>query len=407
MRFAAIRAWEPIRPSTTSCEETMLEKALVGDRRYWWWIGLLLGVILIGVLSYLRQLSVGLGVTGLSRDVTWGFYIAQFTFLVGVAASAVMVVLPYYLHDFKAFAKMTILGEFLAISAVIMCVLFIFVDMGQPGRVVNVLLYPTPHSLMFWDMTVLMGYLVLNVVISHVTLNAERSGVAPPRWIRPVIILSIPWAISIHTVTAFLYSGLAARPFWMTAILAPRFLASAFASGPALLILMALMLRKLTGFDPGQRALGKLAVIAAYAMVANVFFILMEVFTAFYSNIPEHMLHFRFLFGGLEGQATLVPWMWASATLAVLALVLLVNPRTRNRDGFLVIGCCAVFASIWIDKGLGMIVAGFVPTPLGHVAGYSPSAVELLISLGVYGIGALLVTMLYKIAISVRRELAA
>ncbi len=385
----------------------MLEKALVGDRRYWRWVGLLLVVIAIGVFSYLRQLASGLGVTGLGRDVTWGFYIAQFTFLVGVAASAVMVVLPYYLHDFKAFAKMTILGEFLAVSAVAMCVLFIFVDMGQPSRVMNVLLYPTPHSLMFWDMTVLMGYLVLNALISHVTLNAERSGVAPPRWIRPVIILSIPWAVSIHTVTAFLYSGLAARPFWMTAILAPRFLASAFASGPALLILITLILRRLTGFDPGRRAVDKLSVIVAYAMLANVFFILMEVFTAFYSNIPEHVMHFRFLFGGLDGQATLVPWMWASVLLALLALVLLVNPGTRRREVFLVIGCCAVFASIWIDKGLGMVVAGFIPTPLGHVASYSPTAVELLISLGVYAIGGLVLTVLYKIAVSVRREAAA
>ncbi len=197
----------------------MLEKALVGSRGYWRWLMVLGAVIVLGVIAYLRQFAFGLGVTGLSRDVTWGLYIAQFTFLVGVAASAVMVVLPYYLHDFKTFGKLTILGEFLAISAVTMCMLFIFVDMGQPTRVLNVMLYPTPHSLMFWDMVSLMGYLVLNTLISHVTLGAERNGIAPPRWIKPIIILSIPWAVSIHTVTAFLYSGLAARPFWMTAIL--------------------------------------------------------------------------------------------------------------------------------------------------------------------------------------------
>ncbi|HLB35502.1 MAG TPA: NrfD/PsrC family molybdoenzyme membrane anchor subunit, partial [Gemmatimonadales bacterium] len=207
-----------------------LEKALVGNRRYWSWIGALLVVIVLGVLSYLRQLQFGLGVTGLSRDVTWGLYIAQFTFLVGVAASAVVVVLPYYLHNFRAFGKITILGELLAISAVTMCLLFIFVDMGQPGRVLNVLLYPTPDSIMFWDMVVLAVYLLLNAVIAGITLGAERKDVPPPRWIMPVIILSIPWAVSIHTVTAFLYSGLPGRHLWLTALLAPRFLASAFAS---------------------------------------------------------------------------------------------------------------------------------------------------------------------------------
>ena len=204
----------------------MFEKALVGTQRYWIWILLLLAVIGLGFFAYLEQLSQGLGITGMSRDVTWGLYIAQFTFFVGVAASAVMVVLPYYLHNYKAFGKVTILGEFLAISAVVMCGLFIFVDMGQPTRVLNVLLYPTLNSPMFWDSVSLGGYLLLNAIIALVTLSSEQKGIAPPKWIKPVILISIPWAISIHTVTAFLYSGLPGRSFWLTAILAPRFLAS-------------------------------------------------------------------------------------------------------------------------------------------------------------------------------------
>lgn len=385
----------------------MLEKALVGGRGYWRWVTLLLGLIALGVIFYMRQFALGLGITGLSRDVTWGLYIAQFTFLVGVAASAVMVVLPYYLHDWKAFSKLTILGEFLAIAAVTMCMLFIFVDMGQPTRVLNVMLYPTPHSLMFWDMVSLSGYLVLNVLISHVTLGAERKGIPPPHWIKPIIVLSIPWAISIHTVTAFLYSGLAARPFWMTAILAPRFLASAFSSGPALLILMCLILRKITRFDAGNEPIQKLALIATYAMCANVFFVLMELFTALYGGIPEHIEHFEFLFLGLNGRTTLVPWTWAAEALAVTALVLLLNPRTRRRESTLTVACIAVFFSIWIEKGLGMIVTGFVPSPLGKVTSYSPTAPELLISLGIYAGGLLLITIFYKIALSVRAEVAA
>ena len=385
----------------------MLEKALVGGRGYWRWILALGVVIALGLVSYLRQFAFGLGITGLSRDVTWGLYIAQFTFLVGVAASAVMVVLPYYLHNFKMFGKLTILGEFLAISAVTMCMLFIFVDMGQPTRVLNVMLYPTPHSLMFWDMVSLSGYLVLNVVISHVTLAAERNSVPPPSWIRPVIILSIPWAVSIHTVTAFLYSGLAARPFWMTAILAPRFLASAFSAGPALLILFCLVLRRVTRFDAGREPIQRLAIIVTYAMLINVFFVLMELFTALYSNIPEDVEHFKFLFVGLEGNTTLVPWMWASAVLSVVALVLLVNPRTRHDERTLAAACVAVFLGLWIEKGLGLIIAGFEPSPLGAVTAYTPTVPEISITLGIYAFGLLLITLLYKIALSVRGETAA
>jgi Ni/Fe-hydrogenase subunit HybB-like protein len=382
----------------------MFEKALTGDRRYWGWVVFLLAVIGVGSVCYLRQLQVGLTITGLSRDVTWGFYIAQMTFLVGVAASAVMVVLPYYLHDFKAFGKITILGEFLAISAVSMCILFVLVDLGQPGRMFNMVLHPSPRSVLFWDMVVLSGYFFLNAVIAHVSLKAERKGEAPPSWIKPVILLSIPWAISIHTVTAFIYSGLAARPFWMTAILAPRFLASAFCSGPSLLILFCLILRRFTRFDAGARAIRQLAIIVTYAMLTNIFFVAMELFTAFYSNIPEHMHHFQYLYVGLEGHAELVPWMWTSAVLALASLSVLLRSSLRERMGWLAAACVAVVISMWIEKGLGMIVTGFVPSPLGHVTAYIPTAPELGISFGIFGIGALMVTMLYKVALSVRGE---
>jgi molybdopterin-containing oxidoreductase family membrane subunit len=385
----------------------MFEKAVVGGRRYWVWVLCLLVIMGIAMLAYLRQLSVGLVITGLSRDVTWGLYIAQFTFLVGVAASAVMVVLPYYLHDFKAFGRITILGEFLAISAVTMCMLFIFVDMGQPTRVLNVMLYPTPSSMMFWDMMSLGGYLLLNGVIALVTLSAERKRMAPPAWIRPVILLSIPWAVSIHTVTAFLYNGLPGRSFWLTAILAPRFLASAFAAGPALLILLCLAMRRLTSFDAGREPIRKLAVIVTYAMLLNVFFILLELFTALYSQIPEHVEHFEYLYLGLHGQATLAPWMWTSSVLAVVSLVLLLLPSMPRREPVLAATCVMVFASLWIDKGLGLIVGGFVPSPLGAVTRYVPSVPEVLIVLGIWALGFLMVTVFYKIALSVREEVAA
>jgi molybdopterin-containing oxidoreductase family membrane subunit len=380
----------------------MLEKAMVGSRRYWRWIAFLLLLIAIGGACYLSQLKNGLVITGLSRDVAWGLYIAQFTFFVGVAASAVMVVLPYYLHDVRQFQKVTILGELLAVSSVTMCMLFILVDMGQPARVLNVLRYPTLHSIMFWDMVSLGGYLLLNAVISVVMLTSERNGVPAPRWIKPVVILSIPWAVSIHTVTAFLYSGLPGRTFWLTAILAPRFLASAFASGPALLILLCLLLRRMTSFDAGQEAIRKLGVIVAYAMSISVFFVLLELFTVFYSRIPEEMEHFRYLFVGLDGERHLAPWMWISVAAAIVALVLLLVPRLRERETLLATAAVLVFVSLWIEKGLGLIVGGFVPSPLGSVTRYSPTAPEWAIVLGVWAIGALMITVFYKITVSVR-----
>jgi molybdopterin-containing oxidoreductase family membrane subunit len=385
----------------------MLEAAFRGGKRYWGLLGAWLVLILLGLYSWGIQFTEGLTVTGMSQDVTWGIYIAQFTFLVGVAASAVMVVLPYYLHNYKTFGKMVILGEGLAISAVIMCMLFIFVDMGQPTRVTNVFLHPTLNSMMFWDSLALSGYLLLNVVIGAVTFDAEAKEGPPPGWIKPVIILSIPWAVSIHTVTAFLYSGLEARSFWMTAILAPRFLASAFSSGPSLLIILALILRRFTKFDPGEEAIRKLAVIVAYAMTVNVFFVSVEFFTALYSDMPHHTHAFEYLYVGLHGHDALVPWMWTGAALTVTCVTLLLIPRVRNNLKILGFLCAGVILAIWIEKGVGMVVTGFVPNPLGRITDYAPSGVEIGVTVGIYAIGFLMLTLIYKIVVNVRERMLA
>lgn len=384
----------------------MLELAIKGGKKYWILIGGLLTVMGIAFGFWLWQLSFGLGITGMSRDVSWGFYIAQFTFLVGVAAGGVMVVLPYYLHDYKAFGRITILGEFLAIAAVIMCLLFIIADLGQPMRALNVLLYPTPGSVLFWDMIVLNVYLLLNIIVGWNVIEAERNNIKYPGWIKALAIFSIIWAPAIHTVTAFLYCGLPGRGFWLTAILAPRFLASAFAAGPALLILLCLIIRRVTKFDPGREQIQSLAKIVTYAIIINLFFFLCEVFVVFYSRIPGHMDHIKYLFFGLHGHGALVPWMWTAMAFMVTSIILLVNPVTRKNEAVLAFACVILFIGTWIDKGMGMISGGFVPNPLHHVVEYAPTIPEIIITLGVWATGFFVLTILFKIAITVKEEVS-
>ena len=385
----------------------MLELAIKGSKRYYGLLAVLAGIAGLGGVFWLWQLDFGLGITGMSRDVSWGFYIAQFTFLVGVAAGGVMVVLPYYLHDYKAFGRITILGEFLAIAAIVMCLMFITADLGQPMRMLNVIFYPTPNSILFWDMIVLNGYLFLNVVVGWNVLEAERNNTKYPSWVKVLVYISIPWAISIHTVTAYLYCGLPGRGFWLTAILAPRFLSSAFAAGPALLILLCLVVRKFTKFDPGREQIQTLAKIVTYALILNVFFFLCEIFVAFYSQIPEHMDHITYLFFGLHGHGALVPFMWTSMALMVLAIIMLVPPVFRANENLLAISCGMVFIGTWIDKGLGMISGGFVPNPLHEVSEYIPTIPELIITLGVWAAGFLVLTILFKITVGVKEEVGA
>jgi len=382
----------------------MIERALTGSKRYWGWIGTLVALSAIGSLTYLVQQFSGTEITGLSRDVSWGLFIANYTFFVGVAASAVMVVLPYYVHDYEAFGRIAVFGEFLAVAAIAIAGLFIFVDVGQPLRSFNLLLYPTPGSPLFWNTIILPVYMALNILIAWGALGAESKSVPPPGWIKPLIYISIPWAISIHTVTAFVYAGLPGRAFWNTAILAPRFLVSAFASGPALLIVMCIMIRRLTGFDPGKKALGQLGVIVAYSMILNLFFIVLEFFSSFYSSIPSHTHSLKYLFFGLEGHGMLVPWIWTSVALAVVGTVLLVVPGVRRNDTMLAAACILVFISLWIDKGLCLVVAGFIPSPMATITEYAPSLFEVIIAIGVWAMGFLILSILYKIAVSVKEE---
>jgi Ni/Fe-hydrogenase subunit HybB-like protein len=385
----------------------MLETALKGSKKYWVLVLVLFGLHGIGATAFIYQLTKGLTVTGMNRDVSWGIYIAQFTFLVGVAASAVMVVLPYYLHNVKEYAKVTILGEFLAVACVSMCLMFILVDLGKPMRALNVILHPTPNSVLFWDMVVLNGYLFLNIVIGWIVLSAERKEVPPPKWIKPVIYVSIPWAVSIHTVTAFLYAGLPGRHFWLTAIMAARFLGSAFASGPSLLILLCLIVRKFTNFDPGKKAIQTLAKTVLYAMIISIFFVILELFTAFYSQIPGHTHAFVYQFVGLHGHGALVPWTWAFAILAVIATLMLLCPPIRENEKTLAIACVMVFISLWIEKGVTLVITGFIPNPLEKITEYVPTIPELAITVGVWATGFLVLTILYKVAVSVKEELGA
>jgi molybdopterin-containing oxidoreductase family membrane subunit len=385
----------------------MLDKALKGSPTYWGWLVFLLAVVGAGFMAYLYQFQEGLKVTGMSRDVSWGFYIGQLTYFVGVAASGVMVVLPYYLHDYKAFGRITILGEFLAVASIIMCGLFVMVDLGNLPRMLNIVLYPNPTSILFWDMIVLNVYMLLNLVIGWNVLSAEKKGVSYSQWVKVLIYISIPWAFSIHTVTAFLYAGLPGRHYWLTAILAARFLSSAFCSGPAILILLCFIVRKFTKFDPGKEQIRTLASIVTYAMILNVFFFLLELFTAFYSQIPGHMHSIVYLFSGLEGHGKLVPWMWTAACFAVLALVLLIVPTSRRNENTLIVACLSVFISTWIDKGLGLVIGGFIPNPFEKVFEYWPTLPEMVISLGIWGMGIFVITVLYKITVSVKEEVAA
>jgi molybdopterin-containing oxidoreductase family membrane subunit len=383
----------------------MLELALKGSKRYYAWVAFLFVLIGIGSLAYLNQLMVGLKTTDMSRDVSWGFYISQLTYLVGLAASGVMIVLPRYFHNYKKNTHMVIFGEFMAIAACIMCLLFVVVDIGQPTRMMNLFLHPSPNSTLFWDAMVINGYLLLNLFVGWTCLTADRARLPHPKWLKPFIYTSIIWAFSIHTVTAFLYQGLPGRHYWLTAVLAARFLASAFCAGPAILLLVLKITEKVTTFQMPKDAVKTLVKIITYAMCINMFFFMLEIFTAFYSNLPGHMHPIVYLFAGAHGHSEMVPYMWAFIGFAFLSITLLVTPKLRENQKLLPWTLAILVIATWLDKGLGLVIGGFTPTPFNTITPYWPTGQELLVSMMIYAIGALIVTVLFKIATSVKEEM--
>jgi Ni/Fe-hydrogenase subunit HybB-like protein len=379
-----------------------LRIVLRGNLLYWLWIALLLSLIAAGAVAYVHQYREGLIATSMRDQVSWAFYIGNFTFLVGVAAAAVLLVIPAYVYEWRPIKEVVILGELLAIAAIVMCGLFVTVDVGRPDRLLH--LVPgigrlnVPSSLLAWDVVVLNGYLVLNfVIVTYLLFTLVRGKHPDKRFFLPLVLFSIPAAVGIHTVTAFLYNGLAARPFWNSAILAPRFLASAFCSGPAVLLILMQLLRRFTRFEIQDAAIWKVAELMAYAMGFNLFLLAAEVFKEYYSD-TEHLIHMRYMFTGVGGHDSIVPYMWAAVAASTVAFVLFVIPATRRNPWTLNFGCLLIYAGVYIEKGMGLVIPGLTPDTLGEIYEYVPSRTELWIAAGVFSVGFLLFTLMVKVA---------
>lgn len=378
-----------------------------GPREYWMWLGALAVVVAFGAWNYSQQLATGLVVTGMSDQVSWGFYISNFAFLVGIAAAAVLLVIPAYIFDRKDIKDVVLVGEGMAVAAVTMAILFVIADLGRPDRLWHMLpgigRFHWPVSLLAWDVLVLSVYLLLNLGIPFYVLFSHYRGKEPNfRLYFPFVVIAMFWAISIHTVTAFLFSANPARPFWHTSLLGPRFIASAFASGPALIIITLQIVRKVTSYHISQTVIDTLALIMTTALQISLFFVAAELFTDFY-NEGAHAASIHYLFLGLGGFDSLRVWIWLALALNLIAVAILMFHSTRRKTVLLNIACVLAFVGIWIEKGMGLVIPGFIPTPLGEIFEYVPTSVELGVAAGIWAFGILIFTLLAKAVIAIKQ----
>ncbi len=321
-----------------------------------------------------------------------------------MAAAAVMLVIPAYVYGNRPMRDVVLYGELLAVATIVMCLLFVMVDLGRPDRFWHLLpwigVFNFPASMLSWDVVALNGYLLINLHVCGYLLYMRYLGRKPAGWLyMPFVLLSIVWAISIHTVTAFLYVGLVGRPFWNAAIVAPRFLGSAFTAGPGLMILFFQVIRRVSRYHIGDEAIVILRQIVTVSLLVNLFLLGCEAFKEFYSD-SVHTSSARYLFFGLHGHGALVPWIWTALALEAAAAVVLITPLAR-RMGALNAACALSIVGIWIDKGMGLIVPGFLPTPLGEIVEYRPSPNETLVCAGIWAFGLLLFSWMLRLAIPI------
>lgn len=388
----------------TSFVSDYVRYVLAGGTKFYAWMASL-GVLILGMLYvFYLQNTDGLIVTGMTSQIHDGLYFANLVFLVGVAAGAVTIVFPAYAYHHEGMHKVAVLGEMLAITAVIMVMMFVFAHMGRPDRLWHMVppwgIYSF-SSMLGWDVMVLNGYLILNIVCGFYYLWCKYTGnPINKKWFMPVVWIAIVWALSIHTVTAFLISTMPSRPMWHHSMMPIRFITTAFAAGPALIILIFLIIRKNTKFWVDDSAIKLLTTIVTWCLGLAIFLTLSEVVVELYAR-TEHANGLYYLMFGLHGLTKLVPWFWSAVLLMVGAFILFLIPSFRNDFTKLPIACVMAFAGIWIEKGMGLIVPGFIPSPIGEVTEYYPSFVEVLMTLGIWAFGFFILTILLKGAIGI------
>jgi len=379
---------------------------LKGGAKYYTWLGILALFILPWAYgSYMQLVSKGMIITGFTDQISWAMYEGNFVFLVGVAAAAVTVVFPYYVYHAKPLRNVVLIGEMLAITAVIMVMLFIIYHMGRPDRLWHIIpiigIFNWPNSMLTWDVLVLNGYLVLNIICGFYNMYKRYTGQPlNEKFYMTFVYISIVWALSIHTVTAFLMNTMATRPMWFHSLMPIKFISTAFAGGPALIIVALLTIRKNTKLEIPDEAINLLSQVVVWCLGIALFLVLSEVVTELYPS-TEHSFQLKYALFGMFGLTKMAPWLWASYIMMIGSFILLLIPSIRKNYSILPIICVTLFVGIWIDKGLALVIPGMIPSPIGEFSEYSPTWLEIFIVAGNWAIGIMIYTILAKGAIGI------
>ncbi len=379
---------------------SVVAEARAATRRSWapTWYGLLTGAMVVGLVCFVYQWIHGLAVTGLSNTISWGMYIIAFMFLVGISAGGLIVAAGAELIGSERFASLQRLAVILSGTAILTAAISIVPDLGRPQFVWRMIRQPHWTSPLIWDVIIIAVYLTIAALDLYIlTRPRPRPGV-----LRRVAFVALPAAVLVHSITAWIFGLLVARPFWNTALLAPMFITSALVSGLGLLIVTARIVERVTDWRPAATVYDDLGKLMVWFLAADGFLLFAEILTTYASRVPDHLKQLNVLMFG-----RLAPVFWAEVAIGVLAPFAICASRLRRRRGWVVaagfLAMLGVFAKrinivmtsmfvplVGLAPGIpnGRPGQGFAPDPI-----YVPTWVELGILLGLAGFFGALVTL--------------
>ena len=355
-------------------------------------------VAAIGIALWFVQLSGGMVQTGMRNLDSWGLYITMFMFSVGLSAGGLIISSVPKAFGVKGFGGISKVAVMTSIAATVGAIGFVVVDMGQPLRVWELFVYSNLGSPLMWDIIVLMVYLILSCVYLWAQIAAEKGKVSHAA-LRVISVVALVCAVTVHSVTAWIFGLQQSHEMWHTALLAPWFVSSALVCGTGLVMCAAVALRAAGYLQWDQADLVKLAKLLAAFLLVDLYFFGCDLLT---EGFPAA--------SGAEVVAMLVsgplaPFFWGEVVLSVLAIVICVVPQLRTSPLLVVAGICAI-AAIFC-KRVQLLVGGFqvanidwpaVLTPYtvtdweGNMAQayqglvYWPAPLEFGIALGVVGL---------------------
>ena len=374
------------------------------------WIRFLVVIIIAGTFAYIYQFRTGLGVTAMRDYSSWGMYIAHFVFLVAVSLVGSLVTAILKLSDVKWATPVTRISELIAVAAIALAGLTIIVDMGRPDRLQNVLLYGRLSSPIVWDITVVNTYLAISLILLYLPLIPDIAILRDnytdaPKWqrkiyellslgwkgteeqykvlkkaIKVMLVLIMPVALAIHTVTSWLFAA-TLRTGWNSTIFGPYFVAGAFMVGAAAVIVGMYFFRRNQGLKEYIKLqhfdmMGKLFVLTS---LVYLYFNINEYLVPAYKMETLNRDHLLELFSGHEA-----PLFWGVQIFGmIIPIILLIFRKMRTPMPMLIISIVVIIGA-WLKRMLIVIPTQFHPTlPIQNVPDnfmhYDPTYIELTI----------------------------